>query len=191
MRLPLTFNESIRDLLQVPGLYSEITANSLRSLTQAVDAAWNDEDEHRGERHQRREHRVARGFLGAGGGALGRVDCLALQAVGLVQPLDAALLEPFVDPRRLAVEDAAIAHLAHLLEAQGLEPGEELFLGFRHYFLARLGANMPDMSILFRSTFSFASLAARAFARSVSTSAASKASAHLKLNAARILGSGL
>src|SRR2546425_8190643 len=117
--------------------------------------------------------------------------CALPISVGLVQPLDAALLEPFVDPRRLAVEDAAIAHLAHLLEAQGFEPGEELFPGFGHYFLARLGANMPDMSILFRSTFSFASLAARAFARSVSTSAASNASAHLKLNAARSLGSGL
>src|SRR6266550_8733728 len=160
-------------------------------LPQAIDTTGNDRCDHRRQGDERGEHRVARGFLGAGGGALGRVDCLALQAVGLVQPLDAALLEPFVDPRRLAVEDAAIAHLAHLLEAQGLEPGEELLPGFGHYFLARLAANMPDMSILLRSTFSFASLAARAFARSVSTSAASKASAHLKLNAARILGSGL
>src|SRR5439155_21799044 len=111
---------------------------------QAIDAAGNDRSDHGRQGGERGEHRVARGFLGAGGGALGREDCLALQAVGLVQPLDAALLEPFVDPRRLAVEDAAIAHLRYLLEAQGLEPSEELLPGFRHYFLARLGANMPD-----------------------------------------------
>src|SRR5436309_2054069 len=122
-----------------PEAGDELALRVGRGLPQAIDAAWKDGDEHRGERHQRGEHRVARGFLGAGGGALGRVDCLALQAVGLVQPLDAALLEPFVDPRRLAVEDAAIAHLAYLLEAQGFEAGEELLPGFGHYFLARLG----------------------------------------------------
>src|SRR2546425_596854 len=116
--------------------------------------------------------------------------CALPISVGLVQPLDAALLEPFVDPRRLAVEDAAIAHLAHLLEAQGFEAGEELFPGFRHYFFVRF-VNMPDMSILLRSTFSFASFAAAALLRSVSLSAASKASASLKLNAASALGSGL
>src|SRR5438046_10601911 len=77
------------------------------------------------------------------------------------------------------------------LEALGFEPGEELLPGFGHYFLARLAANMPDMSILLRSTFSFASLAARAVARSVSTSAASKAAAHLQLDAASLVGSGL
>src|SRR6267142_585637 len=159
-------------------------------LPQAIDTTGNDRSDHRRQGDERGEHRVARGFLGAGGGALGRVGCLALQAVGLVQPLDAALLEPFVDPRRLAVEDAAIAHLAHFLEAQGLEPGEELVPGFRRHFFVRF-ANMPDMSILLRSTFSFASFAAAALPRSVSFSAASKASASLKLNAASALGSGL
>src|SRR2546422_6537647 len=52
-----------------------------------------------------------------------------------------------------------------LFRSQGFEPGEELLPGFGHYFLATF-ANMPDMSILLRSTFSLTSLAARAFARS-------------------------
>src|SRR6266513_128134 len=117
-----------------------------------------------------------------------RLPCAA--GCWLVQPLDAAILVSLVDPRRLAFEDAATAHLAHLLEAQSAEPGEELFLGFGRHFFVRF-ANIPDMSILLRSTFSFASFAAAALPRSVSCSAASKASASLKLNAASALGSGL
>src|SRR5882762_5293519 len=154
-------------------------------LPQAIDTTGNDRSDHRRQGDERGEHRVARGFLGAGGGALGRVGCLALQAVGLVQTLDAALLEPFVDPRRLAVEDAAIAHLAHLLEAQGLEPGEELLPGFRRHFF--VFANMPVMSILLRSTFSFASFDAA----EKETDRAKVNAASLKLNAASALGSGL